>query len=454
MPILGQMLDMISAISAKRKWLITICITLLSGLQNASSADIAQELNTLLPKTLPWDINSLSKPPIYVWLDSNTPVRSLLYDGPPFKGNSTKIFAYYTTPGLLSGDASKDSNLPAMVLVHGGGGTAFKEWVEIWARRGYAAIAMDLSGCQPEPNYTRLPQGGPMMDEKDIFGNVDAPIMNQWPYHAVADVILAHSLIISFQEVNSNKTGITGISWGGFLTCITVGVDKRFKAAVAVYGCGFISDASAWLPDFAKMQPSHKEKWVNLWDPSVYIGSASVPLFFVTGTNDPAYWLESYAKTYRLVKGEHNLRITPNMPHDYVHAWAPPEIGLFVDQYLKGGTPLPRIKLPRLRNGFIEADVDAKTKLTKAEVFYTIQNAPNIDRKWSSIEARIQDVNIIAKAPPADIRIYFVTVTDERGAMVSSELVWLPVQQTPESTILKQSSCERASGIKTIPMDN
>jgi hypothetical protein len=36
-----------------------------------------------------------------------------------------------------------------MVLIHGGGGTAFADWVRLWTGRGYAAIAMDLCGCVP-----------------------------------------------------------------------------------------------------------------------------------------------------------------------------------------------------------------------------------------------------------------------------------------------------------------
>jgi len=29
---------------------------------------------------------------------------------------------------------------------------------------------------------------------------------------------------------------VTGISWGGYLTCIVAGIDDRLKAAVPVYG--------------------------------------------------------------------------------------------------------------------------------------------------------------------------------------------------------------------------
>jgi dienelactone hydrolase len=111
-------------------------------------------------------------------------------------------------------------------LVHGGGGTAFREWAELWARRGYAAIAMDLAGSRPveganahaAENRTRLPQGGPGQGDEEKFGSIDKPPTEQWPYHAVASVIKAHSLIRSFDHVDREKTAVTGISWGGYLT--------------------------------------------------------------------------------------------------------------------------------------------------------------------------------------------------------------------------------------------
>ena len=84
---------------------------------------------------LPWDLAELHKPPKMQWVDETSPVRSLIYSGPPYQGEPTEIFAFYATPGSVRGDASLDHDLPAVVLVHGGGGTAFAEWVWLWAER-------------------------------------------------------------------------------------------------------------------------------------------------------------------------------------------------------------------------------------------------------------------------------------------------------------------------------
>ena len=73
-----------------------------------------------------------------------------------------------------------------------------------------------------------------------------------------------------------------------------------------------------------------------------------MPMLFVNGTNDFAYPLDSYQKSYRLVK-DRTLCVTVNMPHGHPQGWAPVEIGLFVDQHLRKGKPLAQIESVQAR---------------------------------------------------------------------------------------------------------
>ena len=68
-----------------------------------------------LPASIPWDLQSLSQPPSFQWVDAKASVRSLLYAGQPYEGRPTQVFAYYASPGTLAGDESLDKNLPAIV---------------------------------------------------------------------------------------------------------------------------------------------------------------------------------------------------------------------------------------------------------------------------------------------------------------------------------------------------
>jgi dienelactone hydrolase len=394
---------------------------------NTGCTWLRQESNVIhpaksLPATTPWNLVDLSKTPNYEWTDQNSPIWSLHYDGQHYKGKPTRVFAYYASPVTLNTDKEKGRTFPAVVLVHGGGGTAFQEWVRLWARRGYAAIAMDLAGCGL--GRKRLPDGGPGQSHTDKFDTIDEPEQDQWTYHAVGNVILAHSLIRSLREVDANRTAVTGISWGGYLTCIVAGLDNRFKVAVPVYGCGFLHENSTWLNEFAKMTPRQKNKWVQLWDPSMYIASASMPVFFVNGTNDFAYPLDSYAKTYSLVESNRNFRITINMPHGHKQGWEPIEIGLFIDEHLKNGIPLPKILRTEILNNRVCAKVKTKTKLVSAALHYTTGKEPINKRRWQTVPGQLEGPSIVTTKPPKEANVWFLTLKDERGAVVSSELTF------------------------------
>jgi hypothetical protein len=62
------------------------------------------------------------------------------------------------------------------------------------------------------------------------------------------------------------------------------GVDTKLKAAVPVYGCGFLNEDSIWKEDrFDKMTPEHRNRWVSLFDPSQHLNRATCPTMFVNG---------------------------------------------------------------------------------------------------------------------------------------------------------------------------
>src|SRR5215831_4191987 len=60
-------------------------------------------------------------------IPAQTGLRALFYEALPYHGRRTRVFAWYGAPaGAASG------KVPAVILVHGGGGTAFTEWVRLW----------------------------------------------------------------------------------------------------------------------------------------------------------------------------------------------------------------------------------------------------------------------------------------------------------------------------------
>jgi dienelactone hydrolase len=416
----------------------------------------------------PWNLDALkSTVPAMKWVRQDQPIHSLTYAGEKYQGHDTEVFAFYASPITL-GEAKAGTKFPGVVCIHGGGGTAFAEWVQLWAKRGYAAIAMDLNGSRPPEvefdakgvaignghrgTRTRLPNGGPPHGHPEKFDCIKtADTSDDWPFHAAASVMRAHSLLRSFPEVDAEHTAVTGISWGGYTTCLVASLDDRFKAAVPVYGCGFLHEGeSVQKPSIDKLG-DHKAKWVKEYDPGSLLPRCRVPIFFVNGTNDVHYVLDSYMKSYNVIPGEKHIRIQVKMPHGHPPGWAPQEIGIFIDSKCKGITPVVGAKdglkteqpLPTLGEPVIKADeIEVSCKawvnnIKKAELNYTTDAGLRSKREWKSVQAKITmnsltmsppvfGYTITAPKPPSEANTWYLSVTDSRDAMVSTKVVLTP----------------------------
>ena len=391
----------------------------------------------------PWNLTELKHAPTMRWLTQTGSVHSLLYEGEKFKGANTEVFAFYASPITL-GEAKPGTKFPGVVLVHGGGGTAFAEWAHRWAKRGYAAIAMDLSGSQPiDPVYDakaipvsgqankpetrkRLPNGGPDQGPAEKFDSIGGDVSDDWPYHAAASVIRAHSLLRSFPEVDAERTAVTGISWGGYTTCLVASLDDRFKAAVPVYGCGFLHEGeSVQKPMIDKLGDRH-DAWVKAYDPSSLLPRCRVPILWVNGTNDVHYPLDSYQKSFDVVPGKKQMRIEVNMPHGHPPGWAPQEIGLFIDSFCRDGKPLAIPGKITTQVTEVRLSFESAVPVKSATLHYTTDTGLRSTREWKSIPAQIGQGVVTAPKPPADANTWFIALTDERGAMVTSAVQFQP----------------------------
>ncbi|HOW63658.1 MAG TPA: acetylxylan esterase [Verrucomicrobiota bacterium] len=384
----------------------------------------------------PWDLRALQATPKWTILERPKieGVKALTYEGLSYRGKPTRVFAWLGLPSVKAGE-----KVPAMVLVHGGGGTAFEEWVRLWVSRGYAAIAMDTCGQLPVGHYGRWfrdDQGGP--PGWGGFDQVAQPREDQWTYHAVADIILAHSLIRSLPEVDPERTGITGISWGGYLTCLVAGIDRRFKLAVPVYGCGFYRD-TVFENNLSPLGPEAATRWMELWDPSVYLPNAEMPILWVNGSNDFAYTMDAMQRSYRLPKSPRTLCVRLRMPHGHGGAGEnPEEIGVFADSLLKNGAPLARITGSALKRNQAWAAFASSVPVVKAELNFTRDSGRWQDRQWDTVPAECSEGQISAQLP-AGTRVYYFNLFDNRGCVVSTEHAI--VESVSFQNLVTQSAC-------------
>jgi hypothetical protein len=280
---------------------------------------------------------------------------------------------------------------------------------------------MDTCGNLPVGSYAkwvRDEQGGP--PGWGGWDQIDWQRQDQWTYHAVADAIAAHSLLRSIPVVDAERIGITGISWGGYLTCIIAAVDHRFKLAVPVYGCGF-TDQHAFAAQLTSLGPEGAARWMKWWDPSVYLRDAEMPFLWVTGSNDFAYTMNALQNSYRLTKGPRTLCLRLRMPHGHGGAGENPrEIQVFADSILKQSTPLAKITGQGRDGTNVWARFQSMTPVVKAELNFTKDSGRWQDRQWVAAPATLADGSLTASLPKGT-KVYYFNLFDERNCVVSTE---------------------------------
>ncbi|MCM8534307.1 MAG: prolyl oligopeptidase family serine peptidase [Lentisphaeraceae bacterium] len=374
----------------------------------------------------PWNLKELYKAPNWEKTDlaPKAGVTGILYDSINYKGKRVQTFAYYSAPK----GTAPEGGWPAVICVHGGGGTAFDAWVKIWNSHGYAAISMDLEGHLPlkknkgEVKSGRLstPNPGPARD--GVFHDFEKPVTNQWYYHAVTQIILAHSLVRSFPEVNPDKTGIIGVSWGGNLTSTTMGVDNRYKFAIPAYGCGFLIGSSGHQGRVIK-KGKHWDTVAKYYDGSAYFKNVKIPTLWVNGTNDYHFALPATQKSSQAVNSPATLRYQVKMKHGHGPVWFTKECYAFADSVIKNKKTFLKVSKPKLNNSSLSVSTTGTAH--KATLVYTLDKNPVWpDKTWQESPAKINGKNITSTVSSDAVAAFF-NITDENGMMISSEFVEL-----------------------------
>lgn len=343
-------------------------------------------------------------------------IKAITYEGAMLKGEKTKIFAYLGFP------ENSPSKVPAVVLVHGGGGAPYLRWVKEWNDRGYAAIAMSttgyfptvtnagtdeteedgklwnygLSGIFAEKGYADAPNN-------DAMQNSENPIEEQWMYHAISDVILANSILRRDSRVDETKIGIMGVSWGGVITALAIGYDKRFAFAVPVYGSGYLTEDMGYIGNYFR-----SGKNPELWLAEKKFSDVDIPILWQCWNSDRPFSVNSNSLSYLdTVKNNEKTRLSiiHEMNHAHTWSWIRPEPMVFADFVCKGRKTIPFFDTER-KAVFNPDGVEIKS----VKVYYItekLEYVMNPETKGYSMGQSWQIVDFAGEIPQAAKGWYF-----------------------------------------------
>ncbi|HLZ42654.1 MAG TPA: S9 family peptidase [Candidatus Sulfotelmatobacter sp.] len=231
----------------------------------------------------------------------------------------------------------RDHANPALVLPHGGPtGQVTDYWsprVAALVSRGYICIAPNVRGSTgygiefQRANYQDL-GGGDLQDE-----------------------VFATKFLVDTGYVDSKKIGITGGSYGGFMTLMAIGkTPDVWAAAVELFGIidwmTMLEHSDPELQQYEKSllgDPVKDKKVYEATSPIAYIHNVKAPLLVLQGDNDPRVPKEEAVQVVELLKKD-GKTVDAHYYPDEGHGFAKRENQIdsirrtveWFDKYLKG----------------------------------------------------------------------------------------------------------------------
>jgi len=201
--------------------------------------------------------------------------------------------------------------LPLVVLIHGGPTGAFTDnysaWVQLFVQKGYAVFC---------PNV----RGSTGYGWKFITAN-----KNDWGGADFKDVMAGVDYLIAKENIDSNRMGISGWSYGGYMSMWAITQTHRFKAAMA--GAG-LSDLAS---EFGTENGAAYDHWFfgtpyehfdNFYahSPIKFVKNAVTPTLIIQGEEDdvdPKGQSQQLYRALRYYNVPTELVLYPREPHGF-----------------------------------------------------------------------------------------------------------------------------------------
>ena len=220
---------------------------------------------------------------------------------------------------FLPPDFDESQSYPLVLDIHGGPHgvfyDAFNPIQQVLAGAGYVVLAVN-------------PRGSSTYGESFMKA-----VIRDWGGEDYLDIMAAVDKAASLPYVDASRMGVTGYSYGGFMTAWIIGHDHRFKAAVSGAPCINLSSMYGTSDvgiSFGEVQWGGKrkdalDKYLEM-SPLTYAPEVQTPVLLLHGEDDhrcPIGQSEEYFVTLKRLGKEVELVRFPGSAHSFLRGGHP-----------------------------------------------------------------------------------------------------------------------------------
>ncbi len=152
-------------------------------------------------------------------------------------------------------------------------------------------------------------------------------------HYAIAQM-RAITYLSTIPQVDPDKIGIGGSSYGGFFSTLIAGADPRIKCGIAFFAGGNMA-LGTHIPQFTRLETMKDvEVWSKTIDPALRLKYRKVSFLWGVAANDNWFYTNSMVKTYQDSIGEKRIAIVPLWEHGFPEE-VDEELFSWFDVYLK-----------------------------------------------------------------------------------------------------------------------
>lgn len=334
-----------------------------------------------------------------------------------WNGNESYAFAYLGVPSI------KKDKYPGILLLHGGAGSAYYEWVEKWVEKGYVALAIDLEGHVPNKGATlhssplelyheseyEAPHNSNLEDENE-------DITKTWLYYACKTAIIANSYLHSLEYVNKYQIGVSGVSWGGFIASVITGYDDRFAFSLPIYCTLGMENSGSPIGEYIKNHPSFR-----VFDSLEALKQVETPLHLFISNRDQFENPYSASELIKVMKNA-GLSIYDNLLHSQAEATYLEDPYIFADRILNKEKEI----FIEINDNKVKISSIEKNDINLLEVYFTKDSLPSKDAIWGkdSLDLDSSNEEKIHFETNAQTSCY-ISILDVKGVTTSSRVLKL-----------------------------